>query len=49
MSQLISAVIILALLLSGCAMSATSTSSDVNRVPARAQERLPETGGGGGY
>jgi PBP1b-binding outer membrane lipoprotein LpoB len=49
MSQLISVVIIFALLLGGCAMSATPTSSDVNRDPSRAQDRLPETGGGGGY
>jgi PBP1b-binding outer membrane lipoprotein LpoB len=46
MKQVISLVAVLAVLLSGCAMSSTST-TDANRDPTRAQERPSESGGGG--
>jgi PBP1b-binding outer membrane lipoprotein LpoB len=47
MKQVISLVAMLAVLLSGCAMSSTST-TDANRDPARAQER-PAGSEGGSY
>jgi PBP1b-binding outer membrane lipoprotein LpoB len=46
MKQVISLVAILTVLLSGCAMSPTTSTTDPNRAPSRAQERPGSDGGG---
>jgi len=48
MTRLTWLLVILAALISGCAAGTTPTSDSKNE-PARAQERQPQAGGGGGY